>query len=244
MPGRTLFNLPSTGTGEPDQRIDRLEQGVQKLVQLLERAADVGGKWRVVRIKVNAAVQAWDFVLANPTAGAFQILIPHPTECAGAHILIKNDSTSTSAITVKPLDAGTIDGATTRYMNAARGWIWLVSDGYDWKVMLAAGSETLTPATLSGAANTLSLNELNKYIGVSHSSATNLTVPANATVAFALGTSIPFYQAGAGQVTVVAAGGVTIRTAETLKLRKQYAGAVITKIGTDEWILTGDLELA
>jgi hypothetical protein len=72
--------------------------------------------------------------------------------------------------------------------------------------------------------------------------AVNLTVPTNASVAFPVGTIIQIRQAGAGQVTVVASGGVTVNTAETLKLRKQGSTAALVKVDTNAWDLTGDLE--
>ena len=82
------------------------------------------------------------------------------------------------------------------------------------------------------------------YVRMNKATAVNLTVPPNASVAFALCTEIPIFQKGAGQVTIVAGSGVTINTPETLKLRRQYSTALLTKVGTNEWDLTGDLELA
>lgn len=98
--------------------------------------------------------------------------------------------------------------------------------------------------TLTGASNTLDITHWKKVLLVNNASATTLTVPTNASVAFPVGTVIEFYQYGAGQVTVAASGGVTIRTPETLLLRKQYSSASLRKVATDEWILAGDLQLA
>jgi len=73
-------------------------------------------------------------------------------------------------------------------------------------------------------------------------SGNNLTVPLNATQAFAVGTTIELFQYGAGQTTVVATGGVTIRSSGgKLKLTGQYSGASLRKIATDEWSLAGDI---
>jgi hypothetical protein len=46
---------------------------------------------------------------------------------------------------------------------------------------------------------------------------------------------------GAGQVTVVADGGVTIRTPTTLKIHTQYGTIQLWKRGTDEWVISGHL---
>jgi hypothetical protein len=75
-------------------------------------------------------------------------------------------------------------------------------------------------------------------------SANNLTVPANSSVAFPVGTEIHVEQKGAGQTTVVADTGVTVNTSETLKLEGQYAVATLKKVATDEWTLIGYLEAA
>jgi hypothetical protein len=73
-------------------------------------------------------------------------------------------------------------------------------------------------------------------------SANNLTVPNNSTVPFATGTTIDLVQYGAGQTTIVAASGVTIRSSGgKLKLTGQYSAATLIKRGTNEWYLVGDI---
>jgi hypothetical protein len=118
----------------------------------------------------------------------------------------------------------------------------------DLNSIVVAGSwgsgEIIGNVTLTGASNTLDISHANKMVRVDHGSATSLTVPANATVAYPIGTPIYVAQEGAGQVTIVAAGGVTIFTAETLKLRKQRSSLMLLKVSTNAWQLTGDLELA
>lgn len=91
-------------------------------------------------------------------------------------------------------------------------------------------------------AYTLVLADSGKYIRMTSAAAVNLTVPTNASVAFPVGTVIQIRQAAAGQITVVASGGVTVNTAETLKLRKQGSTAALVKVDTNAWDLTGDLE--
>lgn len=91
---------------------------------------------------------------------------------------------------------------------------------------------------------TLVLEDNGKIIEMNKATAVNLTVPPNSAVAFPVGSIITCTQYGAGQVTVVAGSGVTIRTSETLKLAKQYAEAMLYKRGTNEWVLAGNLEAA
>lgn len=89
---------------------------------------------------------------------------------------------------------------------------------------------------------TLILTDAGKSVEMDKATAVNLTIPLNATVAFPIGTVIEIWQKGAGQVTVVATGGVTIRSTEgKLKSYGQYSSMSLRKRGTDEWVLVGDL---
>jgi hypothetical protein len=72
--------------------------------------------------------------------------------------------------------------------------------------------------------------------------ANNLTIPLDATVPFAIGTQIEVAQYGAGQTTIVATSGVTIRSASgNLKIAAQYVAVSLIKIGTNEWYCFGNL---
>lgn len=96
----------------------------------------------------------------------------------------------------------------------------------------------------TGASYTLVLTDAFKLVTMGNASANTLTVPPNSSVAFPVGTRIDLGQDGAGQTTVAAGSGVTIRTPETLKLRKQWAKATLIKRATDTWDLEGNLEAA
>lgn len=90
-------------------------------------------------------------------------------------------------------------------------------------------------------ADTLVLADAGKYLRCANGSSFNLTVPLNSSVAFSIGTHIDIIQSGAGQVTIVATGGVTINATPGLKLTGQWAGATLVKVGTNEWDLVGNL---
>ena len=92
------------------------------------------------------------------------------------------------------------------------------------------------------ASHILDLTDAAKYVRMNVGTANDLTVPANGDVAFPIGTVIQIRQVGAGQTTIVADTGVTINSAETLKLRKQGSSGALIKVDDDEWDLTGDLE--
>ena len=72
--------------------------------------------------------------------------------------------------------------------------------------------------------------------------ANNLTIPLDSSVAFPIGTQLEIAQYGAGQTTIVASGGVIIRSASgNLKIAAQYVAVSLLKIGTDEWYCFGNL---
>jgi len=72
-------------------------------------------------------------------------------------------------------------------------------------------------------------------------SAVNFTVPPNSSVAFPIAARIYVFQYGAGQVTVVAGAGVTLRNSSSLTTRIQYSLIGLLKINTDEWLVFGDV---
>ena len=92
------------------------------------------------------------------------------------------------------------------------------------------------------ASYTLALTDAGKIVEMNVGSANNLTVPANSTVAFEVGTQIIVIQKGAGTTTFVAAGGVTINSRNTATdLNAQYSAATLVKVATDTWYLFGDI---
>ena len=94
----------------------------------------------------------------------------------------------------------------------------------------------------TGTAYTLVLTDATKVVECNNGSAIALTVPPNSGVAFAVGAQIIITQQGAGQVTITAGAGVTLRSASAkLKLTGQYSSATLIKRATDEWYVTGDL---
>jgi len=91
------------------------------------------------------------------------------------------------------------------------------------------------------ASYTLVLTDVAKVVTMTVASANNLTVPPNSSVAFPTGTQVLIYQGGAGQTTIVAGAGVTVRTQTGLKLSGQYAVAGLLKLATNEWVAFGNL---
>jgi hypothetical protein len=96
------------------------------------------------------------------------------------------------------------------------------------------------------ASYTLVLADDGKMIEMNLSSANNVTIPLNSSVAFPIGTQITIVQTGTGQTNVNVTTGVTLNcspqsTANTAKLRAQWSSIQLIKRGTDTWLAIGDL---
>ncbi len=94
----------------------------------------------------------------------------------------------------------------------------------------------------TGTTYSLVLSDAGKTLTLSNASAITLTVPTHASQAFPVGAQVNIAQLGAGQVTVAAAGGVTLNSKlSNVKLTGQYSGAYIVNTAQDVWLLVGDL---
>jgi hypothetical protein len=92
------------------------------------------------------------------------------------------------------------------------------------------------------SSKTLELTDANKLLKAT--AAVTLTVPADSTTNFPVGTEIAVVQYTSGQVTF-AGSGVTINSKDSkLLIDGQYASAVLKKMATNEWLLLGALKSA
>lgn len=97
----------------------------------------------------------------------------------------------------------------------------------------------LITANRQTASYTLVASDADKLVEMNVASANNLTVPAST---FSAGTQILLAQYGAGQTTIVAGSGMTIRSnGGKLKLSAQYSGATLVFISGTEAYLFGDI---
>jgi hypothetical protein len=96
------------------------------------------------------------------------------------------------------------------------------------------------PAEQTGTTYTYVLSDKGSMVRTNNASANTTTVPPNSSVPFPIGTVINHIQTGVGQTTLAPGSGVTIQTANGLKIRAQYSTVCITKIDTDEWVMAGD----
>jgi len=120
--------------------------------------------------------------------------------------------------------------------NATVGWLDVIN------TVAKTGADRIAINAQTGTSYTLALTDAGRLVTLSNASAITLTIPANSTVAFPIGTVITIAQIGAGQVTTALAGGVTRNAyGGATKLAGQYAYATLTKRATDTWDLSGTI---
>lgn len=93
----------------------------------------------------------------------------------------------------------------------------------------------------TGTTYTLALSDAGKLVTLSNASAITLTIPANASIAFKIGTVINLLQLGAGQVTVAITSDTLTSSSSKVKITGQYSAASLVKTGTTAWTLFGDI---
>ena len=87
----------------------------------------------------------------------------------------------------------------------------------------------------------------NKLVRMNVASANDFLIPTNANVAFPIGSVINVTQLGTGATTIkaVTSGTTTITstgaTSTAPVLRARYSAASCIKVGTDTWLVVGDL---
>jgi hypothetical protein len=150
-------------------------------------------------------------VQATAIAGTTTLTLPAATDTLVG-------KATTDILTNKTLTSPTINGAT-----------------------IGTSIINLTLNAQTGTTYTPVLSDNGKLVTLSNASAIALTVPTNASVAYATGAQINIQAIGAGQVTVAGDTGVTVNGTGT-KLRTQWSAATLIKTATDTWTLIGDIE--
>jgi len=109
-------------------------------------------------------------------------------------------------------------------------------------LMIQAAEEILVvPGQVTGTAYTPARTDAGRVLETSNGSAVTITLPPASVAGWHVGTTLEVYQAGAGQVTVAAGAGVTLRSrGGRYKTADQYAVIALRMRATDEWVISGD----
>ncbi len=207
--------------------------------------------------------------LVDASSGNVNLQLSDLTQVpAGFRVGIKKLDSSANTVGFLPFESQTIEGGSSVNVHNQYDSRWIKSDGTNaWadgfiKYVINFSDLSNVPTTISGygitdgeklgqirGVNTqttnysLVLTDQGKMIEYNSSSAGSITIPANATVAFPIGTYINFCQINTGQLSLVAAAGVTINfpSGVGLKARAQYSQISAYKAASDTWRIIGDL---
>jgi hypothetical protein len=147
-----------------------------------------------------------------------------------------------TGINANKIGTGAVSSTEFGYLDGVTSAIQTQIDGKASTASVTEKTSKLITTNRQTASYTLVLSDADKLVEINNASANNLTIPLNSSVAFATGTQILLAQYGAGQTTIVATSGVTIRSnGAKLKLNTQYSGATLIKIAENEWYLFGDI---
>jgi len=97
---------------------------------------------------------------------------------------------------------------------------------------------TLGVNTVTGATYALVAADQDKIVSINNATGTTVTVPSGT---FTAGNIVNLFQIGAGVVTVTGATGVTINSHNGLKTSAQYAVASVACLGSDAFVVFGDV---
>jgi hypothetical protein len=196
---------------------------------------------------------ASEWVSANPILAAGEIGVETDTQ----RHKIGNGSTTWNALPYPPLPSnvvvntiidargdllvGTSDNVLNRFPVGANNQI-LIADstqtpGMRW---INSGEVPVFVIVDSNISRTLVLSDAGRLIRMNGNNST-LTVPADSTTNFNIGTQITVMQGATGPVQFAAASGVTVQVTPGLKLRTQFSVATLIKTASNVWLLFGDL---
>lgn len=138
---------------------------------------------------------------------------------------------ATAELNIKDIAAQTAHGKVTGTVgNELAGW-----ETKPWTLGQLPGISSSTSTAL-----TLQAAHEGRLLRINIGSAGTLSIPADGALDWPVGGRVEIMREGAGQITVTALSGVTLTAAGRPKFRVQGSAAVLTKIGANAWLLTGD----
>jgi len=134
---------------------------------------------------------------------------------------------------------GNSDGDTRVTLDTETIWIWDDPDQV-WNQWNPGGG--ILASTQQSGSYQLTLADAGTVVEFTGAGAATLTIPAYVVAAIPVGAVVEVFQYGAGQVTVAAGSGVTLRSHGGLvRTAAQYSTVSLRKRDLDEWVLSGDL---
>ena len=141
------------------------------------------------------------------------------------------DGVTSTALELNILDGVTATTTELNYVDGVTSSIQTQLDGKASKTSSINGQSS---------AYTLALTDVDSIVEAS--GAITITIPADSTTNFAIGSSIDIVNIGSGIVTLAGAEGVSLLSKESnKKISTQYSAATLYKRASNTWVAIGDL---
>ena len=256
-----LYN--STGSGGVTNTIDFFTGGTQRMrinssgaVSIAGTTLTVGGSNVAVGLQSTGqqVISSSTALTSSSNAGSNILVVT-----AGITLTLPTSAISGKAITISNISSGNItlsysgssgtDGPTTM---AAGTSLMLISDGgsppfwrltlpfgaFDGTTMFEAGYKGL-PQNSQTTGYTLALSDQGKHISITTG---GVTIPANGSVAFPIGSAITIFN-NSGSNQTISITSDTLRQAGTAntgsRTLAQYGLATVVKVASTTWVITG-----
>jgi hypothetical protein len=197
-------------------------------------------QWSATWAAENGGMIANIQALADPGADSFLIWDNSATD-AVAMPLASESGLAISATPDVKIDISSLSSSLTGATIAGADLL-LVDDGAGGTNKKIAYQDFGVPVTVDTTAtpfSSIDLTYANRLFTCNFATAVTATIPANATLAFPVGTVIGLTQLGAGQVTVAVTTD-TLSAPIGAKTRTQYSTIFVTKVATTTWVVSGD----
>ncbi len=219
---------------------------------------DTAANWAILNVTLSSGEIGFEtdtnkFKIGNGSTSWSGLPYFSEAQNLSAYLTVASASTTyqTKVENVDNTEIGYLDGVTSGIQSQIDARLTIASASSTYLTQTSASSTYLTQTSPQIVASTvtanyvLALSDTNHFIPLSSSAPFTVTVPADNTVNFPVGTRIDMVQLGTGQVTVAGQtnGAETslIRSTPGAKFRAQYSGASLVKISTNLWSLVGDL---
>jgi hypothetical protein len=164
---------------------------------------------------------------------------PNPNDDPNVEI-VRVTGRSTDTLTVTRAQEGTVastkNTASKTYKMALGVTAKMITDIDTTKASVAQPINAQT-----GTTYTFVLGDAGYLVTFGSASATTVTIPTNASVAFPIGTHIDCLQVAAGKVTFGGASVTINSKASNKSISAQWVAVTLIKTATDTWSLVGDL---
>lgn len=232
----------------------------QYLINVNNRAGTIESAigWPYSGGTISSRLSSLESTVGSSLASTYVKIVPSSNDTAATRNLISPSSTSVIPLQIQGLvgQSASLQEWKTSAATVAKvdstGKMFSHDGTSMAEVVTLSGTQSITNKTLINpiqtigtnsrtSSYTLVLSDQSKVIEVDSVSPTTITIPADASVNFPVGSYILIVQTNTGQVTIAGSGFTpNVSPSLGLKLRERWSMATLIKRGTNSWLVSGD----